>query len=109
MYDTPGGREQRPGDEDVARHDQVRSIRSRQMDKDASWAVHNWGWVLGLGVAAIVFGAVVLSNVFASLSTLVWLTGLFLLFIGVVQLVTLGRGGDRRVHLLAAVVAVVGG
>jgi len=39
----------------------------------------------------------------------VWLTGLFLLFMGVAQLVTMGRGGAQRAHVAGAVVAIVGG
>ena len=50
-----------------------------------------------------------LSHAFGSLGALVWLTGLFLLFIGVAQLVTMGRGGAPRAHLASAVVAIVGG
>jgi uncharacterized membrane protein HdeD (DUF308 family) len=79
------------------------------LDRRAGWAAHNWGWLLALGLIAVVFGCVVLSHAFGSLGALVWLTGLFLLFIGVSQLVTMGRGGSRGGHLAGAVVAIVGG
>lgn len=79
------------------------------LDHQAGWAAHNWGWLLGVGLIAIVFGFIVLSHAFGSLGALVWLTGLFLLFMGIAQLVTMGRGGARGAHLAGALVAVVGG
>jgi uncharacterized membrane protein HdeD (DUF308 family) len=79
------------------------------LDHQAGWAAHNWGWLLGLGLFAIVFGVIVLSHAFGSLGALVWLTGLFLLFMGIAQLVTMGRGGARGAHLAGALVALVGG
>jgi uncharacterized membrane protein HdeD (DUF308 family) len=79
------------------------------IDRRAGWAAHNWGWLLALGAIAIVFGLVVLSHAFGSVSSLVWLTGLFLVFMGVAQLVTLGRGGPRGAHFAAAAIAIVGG
>jgi len=75
----------------------------------ASWASSNWPWVLGLGIVGIIFGIVLLGHAFGTLSTLLWLTGLFLLFMGVVQLVTLGRGGSRGSHFLGAAILIVGG
>ena len=75
----------------------------------ASWASTNWPWVLGLGVVAIIFGVVMLSHAFGTISGLLWLTGLFLLFMGVVQLVTMGRGGSRGTHLAGAAICILGG
>lgn len=82
---------------------------ARRLDRRASWAAHNWGYVLAVGVAAVVVGAVLLSSAFDTLSALVWVTGLYLIFMGVVQLLALGRGGARGTRLLAAAVAVAGG
>jgi len=79
------------------------------LEHRGGWAAANWGWVLGLGAIAVIFGIVILSHAFGSLSALIWLTGLFLLFIGVAQLLTMGRGGAASGHLGAAVVAIVGG
>jgi len=53
------------------------------LDRRAGWAAHNWGWLLAFGLIAVVLGIVVLSHAFGSLGALVWLTGLFLLFMGV--------------------------
>ena len=75
----------------------------------ASWASTNWPWVLGLGIVGIVFGLVLLSHAFGTLRSLVWLVGLFLLFMGVVQLVTIGRGGSRGAHFLGAAISIAGG
>ena len=79
------------------------------LDRRASWALHNWPWVLGLGVVGVVFGVVVLSDAFGGVKALAWLTGLFLLFMGVVQLLTLRRGESRGIQAIGALVAIVGG
>ena len=83
--------------------------RARQLDRQAAWAAHNWVWLLGFGVVALVLGILIASHAFRGLHALVWLSGLFLLFFGASQLLTMGRGGDRRAHLAGALVAVVGG
>jgi uncharacterized membrane protein HdeD (DUF308 family) len=83
--------------------------RSRQLDRQAAWAAHNWGWLLGFGVVALILGIVVAGHAFGSLHALIWLSGLFLLFIGVAELLITGKGDDRRTHLLAALAAIVGG
>jgi uncharacterized membrane protein HdeD (DUF308 family) len=93
----------------VYRGDVVGGRGERLIDRQGGWAAHNWTWLLGLGVIAVVFGVIVLSHAFGSLGALVWLTGLFLLFIGVAQLLTMRRGGAPRSHLLGAAVALVGG
>ncbi len=98
-------------DERLVVQEQVTVSRreTRKLDHEAAWAAHNWGWLLGLGIVALVLGIVIASHAFNSLHALIWLSGLFLLFWGVAQLMTLGRGGDRRAHLIAALVTVVGG
>jgi uncharacterized membrane protein HdeD (DUF308 family) len=100
-----------PGDERVIIQEEV-AVSGRQahaLDRRASWALHNWPWVLGLGVVGLIFGIVVLSNAFNSVKALAWLTGLFLLFMGIVQLLTLRRGESRGVQAIGALIAVVGG
>jgi len=107
----PAGGETPPGDERLVIQEEV-AVSGRQahlLDRQAGWAAHNWGWLLGLGLIAIVFGIIVLSHAFGSLSALVWLTGLFLVFMGVAQLITMGRGGATGAHIAGAVIAIVGG
>jgi uncharacterized membrane protein HdeD (DUF308 family) len=91
--------------EDVA----LSGSESHVLDRGAGWAAHNWGWLLAFGLIGVVFGIVVLSHAFGSLGALVWLTGLFLLFMGLAQLLTMGRGGARGAHVVGAAVAIVGG
>jgi uncharacterized membrane protein HdeD (DUF308 family) len=100
-----------PDDDRIVVQEEVAVSRreAHLLDRRAGWAAHNWGWLLALGAIAIVFGIVILSHAFGSLGALVWLTGLFLLFIGLSQLVTMGRGGSRGGHLGGAVIAIVGG
>jgi uncharacterized membrane protein HdeD (DUF308 family) len=112
MDDRRGGTGSPPGDDDhtfVYRGEVVGDRGGRLFDREGGWAAHNWTWLLGLGVIAVVFGVIVLSHAFGSLGALVWLTGLFLLFIGVAQLLTMRRGGAPRSHLLGAAVALIGG
>ncbi len=110
MDDTPRGPEP-PDDERVIIQEEV-AITPRHahaLDRRASWALHNWPIVLGLGVVGVIFGIVVLSNAFGSVATLTWLTGLFLVFMGIVQLITLRRGEERRAQAIGALVAIIGG
>jgi uncharacterized membrane protein HdeD (DUF308 family) len=79
------------------------------MHRRSSWAAHNWGWVLGFGIAAIAFGLALAGSAFAALSVLAWLAGLFLVFVGVAELLVPLRFGGRRLQLTGAVVAIVGG
>jgi len=99
------------GDEQLVVQEQVTVSRreARQLDHEAAWAAHNWYWLLGLGIVAVVLGIVIASYAFGSLHALIWLSGVFLLFWGVAQLMTLGRGGDRRAHSIAALITIVGG
>ena len=76
------------GQEQVA----VSGREARKLNHEAAWAAHNWGWLLGLGIVALVLGIVIASHAFKSLHALIWLSGLFLLFWGVAQLMTLGQG-----------------
>jgi uncharacterized membrane protein HdeD (DUF308 family) len=110
MDDTPRGPEP-PEEERVIIQEEV-AISPRHahaLDRRASWALHNWPIVLGLGIVGVIFGIVVLSNAFNSVAALTWLTGLFLLFMGVVQLITLRRGEERRTQAIGALIAIVGG
>jgi uncharacterized membrane protein HdeD (DUF308 family) len=110
--EMPAGGGTTPDDEGHLVIQEEVTVSRRQahlLDRQAGWAAHNWGWLLGLGLIAIVFGVVVLSHAFSSLGALVWLTGLFLLFIGLAQLITMGRGGAMRAHVAGAVIAIVGG
>ena len=89
--------------------DTTSRTQTRQLDREASWGAHNWAWMLGLGIVALVLGIVIASHAFGSVSALTWLSGLFLLFLGIAQLMTVGRGGDRRTHLAGGLIAIVGG
>ena len=67
------------------------------------------GGCLVFGIAAIVFGVALVGSAFASLSVLAWLAGLFLLFVGVAELVMPLRAGGRSSQLIGAAIAIVGG
>jgi uncharacterized membrane protein HdeD (DUF308 family) len=110
MDDYPRGPEP-PDDERVVIQEEVTisAHHAHALDRRASWALHNWPWVLALGVVGIIFGLIVLSNAFGSVAALAWLTGLFLLFMGIVQLLTLRKGESRGVQAIGALIAIAGG
>jgi len=78
------------------------------LDQQAAWASKNWGMVLITGILALIFGVIVLSNVVAGLSTLVWLTGFYLLYAGVVDIATSGHWGSRALGIVMGVIAIIG-
>jgi uncharacterized membrane protein HdeD (DUF308 family) len=87
----------------------ARTTPPRTFDRHASWAEHNWAWVLAIGIVAVALGVALIGSAFASLSALVWLAGLFLLFMGVAELLVHLRSERRGAHLIGAAIAVGGG
>ena len=85
------------------------AARTRGQVHYGSWAAHNWRWVLGLGVAALVISVALIASAFTSLSVLVWLAGLFLVFVGLAGLVAPLRPGRRGSRLAGAAITIVGG
>ena len=66
-----------------------------------------WGLVLAVGVVAVVFGILVLANIWGSVHLVAIFAGLFLLFAGVLQFFIGGGGKTGRV--IAGVIAIVAG
>jgi uncharacterized membrane protein HdeD (DUF308 family) len=69
----------------------------------------SWGLLVGTGVVAIVFGILVLANIWGSVRLVAVLAGLFLLFAGVVQLATVAGSHSRGARILSGLVALVAG
>jgi uncharacterized membrane protein HdeD (DUF308 family) len=69
----------------------------------------SWGLLLGAGIVAIVFGILVLSNIWGSIGLVAILAGLFLLFAGVVQLATVGRSPSKGARVISGVLALIAG
>lgn len=67
----------------------------------------SWGLVLAVGIVAVVFGIIVLANIWGSVHLVAVFAGLFLLFAGILQFFA-GRGG-RTGRIVAGVIAVVAG
>jgi uncharacterized membrane protein HdeD (DUF308 family) len=91
------------------RHTGADALIMHRFDHRASWAAHNWAWVLALGVVAVAFGVALVSSGFTSLTALVWLAGLFLLFAGVAELFVPLTSGTRSSRLAKAAIAIVAG
>jgi len=68
-----------------------------------------WGLLVAFGVVALVFGLVVLANIWASVHLVAVFAGLFLLFAGVMQLVSRSTGRSRAGRIFAGLLAIVAG
>lgn len=66
-----------------------------------------WGLVLAVGIVAVVFGILVLANIWGSVHLVAIFAGLFLLFAGVLQFFIGGGGKTGRV--VAGVIAIIAG
>jgi len=66
-----------------------------------------WGLVLAVGVVAVVFGILVLANIWGSVHLVAIFAGLFLLFAGILQFF-LG-GGGRAGRIVAGIIAIIAG
>ena len=66
-----------------------------------------WGLVLAVGVVAVVFGILVLANIWGSVHLVAVFAGLFLLFAGVLQFFV--GGGGKTGRIVAGVIAIVAG
>jgi uncharacterized membrane protein HdeD (DUF308 family) len=64
-----------------------------------------WGLVLAVGVVAVVFGILVLANIWGSVHLVAIFAGLFLLFAGILQFFI--GGGARTGRIVAGVVAII--
>ena len=66
-----------------------------------------WGLVLAVGIVAVVFGIIVLANIWGSVHLVAIFAGLFLLFAGVLQFFAGGGTGTGRI--VAGVIAIIAG
>jgi uncharacterized membrane protein HdeD (DUF308 family) len=71
-------------------------------------ARRSWGLVFAVGIVAVVFGIIVLANIWGSVRLVAIFAGLFLIFAGVLQFFAGGRTG-RTGRLIAGVIAIVAG
>ncbi len=66
-----------------------------------------WGLVLAVGIVAVVFGILVLANIWGSVHLVAVFAGLFLLFAGILQFFVGGGGKTGRV--IAGIIAIIAG
>jgi uncharacterized membrane protein HdeD (DUF308 family) len=64
-----------------------------------------WGLVLAVGIVAVVFGILVLANIWGSVHLVAIFAGLFLLFAGILQFFI--GGGGKTGRIVAGIVAIV--
>jgi uncharacterized membrane protein HdeD (DUF308 family) len=72
-------------------------------------ARRSWGILVAVGVVAIVFGIIVLANIWASVRLVAIFAGLFLLYAGVMHFVGATSSGRRAGRIAAGVVAIIAG
>jgi uncharacterized membrane protein HdeD (DUF308 family) len=66
-----------------------------------------WGLVLAVGIVAVVFGILVLANIWGSVHLVAIFAGLFLLFAGIMQFFI--GGASKTGRIVAGVIAIVAG
>jgi uncharacterized membrane protein HdeD (DUF308 family) len=66
-----------------------------------------WGILVALGIVALVFGIIVLANIWASIHLVAIFAGLFLLFAGIMQF--FAGSGARGGRAVAGILAIVAG
>jgi len=67
----------------------------------------SWGLLLAVGAVAVIFGILVLANIWGSVRLVAVFAGLFLVFAGVVQLATLGGVRRRSGRAVSGATALV--
>jgi uncharacterized membrane protein HdeD (DUF308 family) len=67
-----------------------------------------WGLLVAVGIVALVFGIIVLANIWASIHLVAIFAGLFLIFAGVLQFFFGGSAG-RTGRIIAGIVAIAAG
>ena len=70
-------------------------------------AGRSWGIVLAVGIVAVVFGVIVLANIWGSVQLVAIFAGLFLLFAGILQFFV--GGGARAGRIAAGAIAIIAG
>jgi hypothetical protein len=66
-----------------------------------------WGLVLAVGIVAVVFGILVLANIWGSVHLVAIFAGLFLLFAGILQFFV--GGGGKTGRIVAGAIAIIAG
>jgi uncharacterized membrane protein HdeD (DUF308 family) len=67
----------------------------------------NWGLLLAVGIVAIIFGILVLANIWGSVHLVAILAGLYLVFAGIMQLATMGGARRQRGRIFSGALALV--
>ena len=81
----------------------------RAIDREVAWAARNWWLVLIAGIAAVIFGAVMLFHIWEGLRILAYLVGFYLLLAGVGDLIGSSHFQPRWQAVASGVLAIIGG
>jgi len=80
-----------------------------EADAIADAASHAWGWWLAGGILSLLFGVLVMFNLFAGALAVAFLAGLWLMFAGVVDLMGASRRRPRWPSIVAGVLGILAG
>lgn len=81
----------------------------RAIDRQVAWAAKNWWLPLLAGIAGVVFGAIMLFNIWEGLRILAYFVGFYLLLAGIGDLVGSSHYEPRWLAWVSGVLAIVGG
>ncbi len=72
-------------------------------------ARRNWGVILALGIIAVIFGIIVLANIWASVRLVAVFAGLFLVFAGVMQFVHTAGAEKKAGKVVSGILLLAAG
>jgi uncharacterized membrane protein HdeD (DUF308 family) len=78
-------------------------------EEAAEWSARHWGWFLAGGVVALIFGVIVVLNVFAGLAALAILVAVFFFWAGAYDLATSSRREPAWLGILSGSLALICG
>jgi len=96
-----------PGNDPARQRPEVVSETVVVVGDSRQLAHRAWGLVLAVGIIAVVFGVIVLANIWGSVQLVAIFAGLFLLFAGILQFFV--GGGAKTGRIVAGVIAIVAG
>ena len=81
----------------------------RAIDRQVAWAARNWWLVLLVGIAGVIFGAIMLFHIWVGLRILAYLVGFYLLLAGIGDLAGSSHYEPRWLAWVSGILAIGGG
>jgi len=81
----------------------------RAIDRQVAWAAKNWWLLLLAGIAGVIFGAIMLFNIWEGLRILAYFVGFYLVLAGIGDLVGSSHYEPRWLAWVSGILAIIGG